>query len=173
MLPIRKYAKAQHHLPPHTVPENHTQGGAEINTENETLKSPQRAIFAYSKLLCFCKQLFPVSLFPGYVQGWLCNLNTSGKQREICKQTCTPGINLGQLKRWWELVLSPNTELLQIPLTDWNPSRNKYPCKLVGHFLVSVQGLKIGISKAVSPERLEATPSAAPLCQLGTCLDSR
>lgn len=37
---------------------NHTWEGKEINIENETLKSPQRAIFAYSKLLCFSKHLF-------------------------------------------------------------------------------------------------------------------
>lgn len=35
-----------------------TPRGTEISIENETLKLPQRAILAYSKLLCFSKQLF-------------------------------------------------------------------------------------------------------------------
>lgn len=57
------------HLPAHSMPENHTQEGTEINIENETLKLPQRAIFAYSKLLCFSKQLFSWQSQP---LPWLC-----------------------------------------------------------------------------------------------------
>lgn len=134
------------HLPPHAIPENHTWEGEEINIENETLKSPQVTILAYSKLLCFSKQLFSWQSQP---LPWLCigtaeQLKNKWEEKRNLQIGSHARDKPEQFKRWCELVIFPNIRPLQMPPLGWKPSWTKYTCLVEGHFLVSIQCLKIG-----------------------------
>lgn len=150
-------------------PEKPRREGTEINIENETPAFPQRAIFAFSKLLCFSKQLFsrPSRPRPRLCIGTIRQFPNKRGEKRNRQIDARPRDKSGAMqKRGCESVISPNIRPLPIPAWGWKPSRNKHTRTPKGHFLVSPQRLKIGVGTAESASCLTVTVPAPALALL-------